>query len=185
MSFANASIEPRVRRLVADRLGVSAEDLIPEASLADELAVDSLDLLEIAIAVEADLGITVAEHALADVHSYADLVNLVASLVEETRRPDAVLAPAVLATVVPGEGDPRRGGIQRALLLTPYAAETVAEDAVRAGPGARLEITLRGRVVGGTVAHVRALFARLVERGVPVRVEPEPLAHLAGSRPAA
>src|SRR6516164_9614023 len=102
MSPANAALEPRVRRLVADRLGVSAEDLIPEASLADELAVDSLDLLEIAIAVEADLGITVAEHALADVHSYADLVNLVASLVEETRRPDAVLAPAVLATVVPG-----------------------------------------------------------------------------------
>ena len=185
MSFANAAIEPRVRRLVAERLGVSPEDLIPEASLADELAVDSLDLLEIAIALEADLGITVVEHALADVRSYGDLVDLAASLVEETRRPDPVLTPAVLACVVPAEGDPRRGGVQRALLLTPYAAETVAEDAVRAGPGARLEITLRGRVVGGTVARVRALFARLVERGVPVHVEPEPVAHLAGSRPAA
>src|SRR5262249_27771838 len=51
MSFATAAIEPCVRRLVADRLGVSPEDLIPEASLADELAVDSLDVLEIAIAL--------------------------------------------------------------------------------------------------------------------------------------
>jgi acyl carrier protein len=185
MSFANAALEPRVRRLVTERLGVSPEDLIPEASLADELAVDSLDVLEIAIALEAELGITVAEHALADVRSYGDLVSLVASLVEETRRPDPVLAPAVLACVVPAERDPQRGEVQRALLLTPYGAATVAEDAVRAGPGARLEITLRGHVVDGTVARVRALFARLVERGVPVHVEPEPVAHLAGSRPAA
>src|SRR5262245_8214710 len=150
MSFATAAIEPRVRRLVADRLGVSPADLIPESSLADELAVGSLDVLEIAIGLEAELGITVAEHALADVRSYGDLVSLVASLVEETRRPDPVLAPAVLACVVPAERDPQRGEVQRALLLTPYAAETVAEDAVRAGPGARVEITLRGRVLGGT-----------------------------------
>ena len=60
MSFASAAIEPRVRQLVAERLGVSPEDVIPEASLADELAVDSLDLLEIAIALEAELGIAVA-----------------------------------------------------------------------------------------------------------------------------
>jgi len=64
MSFANAALEPRVRRLVAERLGVSPEDLIPEASLADELAVDSLDLLEIAIALEADLWRTCVRMAI-------------------------------------------------------------------------------------------------------------------------
>jgi len=185
MSPANAAVEPRVRHLVAERLGVSPEDLIPEASLADELAVDSLDLLEIAIAIEADLGIAIAERLLVDVRSYGDLVDLVACLVEETRRPEPALAAAVLARVVAAEGIPRRGTLQRTLLLTPYAAETVAEDAMRAGPGAYLEITLRGRVVAGTVARVRALFARLVQRGIPVHVEPEPVAHLAGSRPAA
>jgi len=185
MSFASAAIEPRVRQLVAERLGVSPEDVIPGASLADELAVDSLDLLEIAIALEAELGIAVAERPLLDVRSYGDLVSLVASLVEETRRPEPALAAAVLAGVVPAEGVPRRGGIRRALLLTPYAAEIVAEDAMRAGPGACLEITLRGRVAAGAVSRVRSLFARLVKRGIRVHVEPEPVAHLAGNRPAA
>jgi acyl carrier protein len=185
MSLANAAIEPRVRQLVAERLGVSPEDLIAEASLADELAVDSLDLLEVAIALEAEFGIAVAERPLAGVRSYGDLVGLVASLVEETRRPEPLMAPAVLARVVPADGSSRGGAVQRALLLTPYATETVAEDAMRAGPGACLEITLRGRVAAGTVARVRALFARLVERGIPVHVGPEPLARLTGSRPAA
>jgi acyl carrier protein len=185
MGLTNAAIEPRIRQLVAERLGVSPEDLIPEASLADELAVDSLDLLEVAIAIEADLGIAVTERLLAGVRSYGDLVGLVASLVQEARRPEPAVEPAVLARVVPAEGGPRRGAVERALLLTPYAAETVAEDALRAGPGACLEITLRGRVAAGTVARVRALFARLVEHGIPVHVEPEPVAHLAGSRPAA
>src|SRR5437870_6798472 len=40
--------EPRIRRLVAEYLGVSAEVLTPEVSLTDDLAADSLDLVECA-----------------------------------------------------------------------------------------------------------------------------------------
>ncbi len=181
---ATTAIEPRIRRLVAECLGVTIEELIPEASLADELAVDSLDLLEVAMAIEADVGISVSERRLEEVRSYGDLVAMVASLVAESRRPEPLAAPAVLARVVPAEGA-TRGMVQRALLLTPYAAETVTEEALHAGPGAYLEIRLRGRVAAGAITRVRALFGRLIERGVPVHVEPEPLAHLAGTRPAA
>jgi len=38
-------VEPRLRRVVADNLGVALEDLTPEVSLTDDLAADSLDLL--------------------------------------------------------------------------------------------------------------------------------------------
>jgi len=185
MQGATTTIEPRVRRLVAERLGVTAEELIPEASLADELAVDSLDLLEIAMAIEAELGITVSERRLETVRSFGDLVALVASLVAESRHPDPVGAPAVLVRVVPAEGTPQGGTVHRALLLTPYAAETLAEEALHAGPGASLEIRLRGRVGAGVITRVRTLFARLLARGVPVHVEPESLTRIAGARPAA
>jgi len=185
MQGATTTIEPRVRRLLAERLGVTAEELIPEASLADELAVDSLDLLEIAMAIEAELGITVSERRLETVRSFGDLVALVASLVAESRHPDPVGAPAVLVRVVPAEGAPQGGTMHRALLLTPYAAETVTEEALHAGPGASLEIRLRGRAGAGVITRVRTLFARLVARGVPVHVEPESLTRIAGARPAA
>src|SRR5207237_10150885 len=49
--------EPRIRRLVADYLGVSADDLTPEVSLTDDLAADSLDLMELALVLEGELGL--------------------------------------------------------------------------------------------------------------------------------
>ena len=39
-------VEPRVRRVVAEHLGVNPEELTRDVSLTDDLAADSLDLLE-------------------------------------------------------------------------------------------------------------------------------------------
>jgi len=44
--------------LLARELGVGPDELAPESSLADDLAVDSLELVEIAMAVEEELGVT-------------------------------------------------------------------------------------------------------------------------------
>ena len=57
-------VEPRVRRLVADHLGVGTEELTRDVSLADELAVDSLDLVELALALETEFGISMSEATL-------------------------------------------------------------------------------------------------------------------------
>jgi acyl carrier protein len=178
MGLTNAAIEPRIRQLVAERLGVSPEDLIPEASLADELAVDSLDLLEVAIAIEAELGIVVAERPLAGVRSYGDL-GVWSPPLSETRRPSRPWLPGAGCRVVPAEGGPRSGSA--CPTLTPYAAETVEGCP---GRGRGLPEALRGRVAAGTVARVRALPARLVEHGIPVHVTRAGRAP-AGSRPAA
>ena len=40
-------VEPRVRRVVAEYLGVGVEELSDETSLTDDLAADSLDLVEL------------------------------------------------------------------------------------------------------------------------------------------
>ena len=39
-------VEPNVRRLVAEHLGVGFEELVAHVSLRDDLAADSLDLVE-------------------------------------------------------------------------------------------------------------------------------------------
>ncbi len=57
--------EPRVRRLVAHCLGVGVGQLAPEVSLTDDLAADSLDLVELAITLEAEFGIVVPEPSTA------------------------------------------------------------------------------------------------------------------------
>ena len=47
-----ASILERVQTVVADRLGVDVADVVPEAKLAEDLEADSLDLVELIMALE-------------------------------------------------------------------------------------------------------------------------------------
>ena len=46
---ADTATEPRVRRVVAEHLGIGWEDLRPYVSLTDDLAADSLDLAELVV----------------------------------------------------------------------------------------------------------------------------------------
>jgi acyl carrier protein len=164
--------ELRVRRVVADALGVGLEDLVREASLRDDLAADSLDLVELALALEAKFGITVSDRVLDLVRSYGDLVEATVDLIRGRRAAESRSAdqPArFVARVVPSEG--RSGGIlERGGWLTPYNVETIAEDALRAGRGARLEVTLAASTEDTGLARVRDDFACLGERGILVTV---------------
>src|SRR2546422_943804 len=74
-------VEPSVRRLVAGHMGVGAEELVAEVSLRDELAADSLDLVELAMALEAEFAIVVPERILDQVRTYGDLVEATGLLV--------------------------------------------------------------------------------------------------------
>ena len=47
-----ASILERVQTVVSDRLGVDVADVVPEAKLAEDLEADSLDLVELIMALE-------------------------------------------------------------------------------------------------------------------------------------
>ena len=47
-----ATIEDRVKGLVAERLGVNDDQVTPEASFAEDLNADSLDLVELIMAFE-------------------------------------------------------------------------------------------------------------------------------------
>src|SRR5437867_5789511 len=49
--------ESRLRGLVAETLGVSPEELSSEVSLADDLAADSLDIAELVVRLEGELGV--------------------------------------------------------------------------------------------------------------------------------
>jgi len=178
--FAHAA-EPTVRdelarclqALVAEHLGVGIADLAPQVSLVDDLAADSLDLVEIALAIEQNLGVVLPRRFLDEVRTCGDLVGATLALAQLRRRGSnrmdepvalrARLTPAVAAWAV-----------ERVLVLTPYAAESLADDALRAGPGARLELRLAARATDAAVGRVREQFSRLAERGIEVRVRRDP-----------
>lgn len=164
-------VEPRVRRVVAEQLGVEAHDLVASVSLRDDLAADSLDLLEVAIALEGAFGIRIPERFLELVGTYDDLVAVVLDRIAAMQRAEAPHAepPKVHARVVPAQ-DLAHRAVERSMRLTPYLAQTLADDVRLAGPGARLELTVQGESGRRTLASVRAMFARMSARGTTVTV---------------
>jgi acyl carrier protein len=164
-------VEPRVRRLVAEYLGVELEQLSPEISLIEDLAADSLDLVELSLALESEFGVAMPETILDDVRTYADLVDATVRVTGERLRHDARRAypPALIrARVVPPNGD--ASTLERAVGLTPYEAQEIAEDALRAGRGARLDVTMPATASDASLARVQEEFAWLGPRGIQVTV---------------
>lgn len=180
-------IEPSVRRLVAQHLGVGLEDLGTEVSLRDDLAADSLDLVELAMALETEFAIVVPERVLDRVRTYGDLVEATGLLIRTrcgAKTHGATTPPRVSVRIVPLAAE-SSGSFERTGWLTPYAAETIAEDALRAGWGTRLEVTIAASTAAG-VARVQQQFAGLGERGIQVIVRDdgpaEPLARSTADR---
>ena len=162
-------VEPYVRRLVAEHLGVGVEELGSHVSLRDDLAADSLDLVELAVALEGEFGIVVPETVFDDVRTYGDLVRATACLIRaRSAETGGAESPArVWLRLTPASG--QSVTLERTVWLTPYTAETIGEDAVRAGPGARLELKIATHTVEGFLRAQRQ-FAGLGKRGVLVSV---------------
>jgi len=84
--------------------------------------------------------------------------------------PEVHHLPSLVRTrIIPADG--REGTLEQTTWLTPYEAETIAQAARRAGPGARLEVVVSPTVSAASFAAVEALFAWLLEKGVAVTVQ--------------
>jgi acyl carrier protein len=73
-----------LREIMSARLGLPPEQLVPEARLVEDLGLDSLDAVELAISVERKFDIEVPEEELAKLKTVADMVALVESRVQQT-----------------------------------------------------------------------------------------------------
>jgi acyl carrier protein len=158
-------VEPRIRRLVAEQLGIGPDELSPIVSLTDDLAADSLDLVELGLAIEQELDIVLPDHLMTEVRTYGDLL----AVIEAVRQaPEDSTPPAVWARIVRDQNE-----IHRAGWLTPYTAETIAEDAARAGRGTRLELVVSAAASDAALERLDQQFAWLRRREVEVCVSRE------------
>ena len=72
-----------LREIMAARLGLLPEQLVPEARLVEDLGLDSLDAVELAISVERKFDIEVPEEELTKLKTVADMVALVESRLKQ------------------------------------------------------------------------------------------------------
>lgn len=56
-----ATIEERVKKIIAEQLGVNEPEVTNESSFVDDLGADSLDTVELVMALEEDFGIEIPD----------------------------------------------------------------------------------------------------------------------------
>ncbi len=54
-------LEARVKELIVEKLGVSEDQITPEAHFIDDLGADSLDTVELVMALEEEFGIEIPD----------------------------------------------------------------------------------------------------------------------------
>ena len=67
----------RFKKCVVDVLSVSADQVVPEAKFADDLDADSLDLVELVMALEEEFNVEVPEEDLEGVETVGQAYDLV------------------------------------------------------------------------------------------------------------
>jgi acyl carrier protein len=55
------AIDERLRKIIADQLGVEEEKVTPDAHFIEDLNADSLDLVELIMAIEEEFGIEISD----------------------------------------------------------------------------------------------------------------------------
>ncbi|MBQ9453514.1 MAG: acyl carrier protein [Desulfovibrio sp.] len=56
-----SEVAEKVKKIIVDQLGVSADEVKPEASFVEDLGADSLDLTELIMAMEEEFDIEIAD----------------------------------------------------------------------------------------------------------------------------
>jgi len=70
-------IEEKVKKIVAEKLSVELEEVVPEASFVDDLGADSLDLVELIMAMEEAFDIEISDEEAEKLQTVQDAVNYI------------------------------------------------------------------------------------------------------------
>jgi acyl carrier protein len=72
-----ASVYERVQSIVAERLGVDEDKVTMEAEFIGDLNADSLDLVEVIMAMEQEFGLEIKDEDAENIRSVADAVGYI------------------------------------------------------------------------------------------------------------
>ena len=75
-----SSIEQQVKSIVAEQLGVKEEEVTSDASFVDDLGADSLDTVELVMALEEEFGHEIPDEQAEKLQSVGDVIKYIEDL---------------------------------------------------------------------------------------------------------
>jgi acyl carrier protein len=71
------AVEERIKSIIAEQLGVKPNEVTPEASFIDDLGADSLDTVELIMALEEEFGIEIPDEDAEKMASVGDAIKYI------------------------------------------------------------------------------------------------------------
>ena len=71
------SVEDKVKKIIAEKLGVDLEEVVPEAAFVDDLGADSLDLVELIMSMEEEFDIEISDEDAEELLSVKDAIDYI------------------------------------------------------------------------------------------------------------
>lgn len=75
--MAEKSIEQRIKDIIVEQLGVKPEQVTPEAKFIEDLGADSLDTVELVMALEEEFGNEIPDEQAEKLQSVGDVIKYV------------------------------------------------------------------------------------------------------------
>jgi acyl carrier protein len=73
------SIEKRVKEIIVEQLGVNESEVTPEAKFVDDLGADSLDLVELVMALEEEYNMEISDEDAEKILTVGDAIEYIQS----------------------------------------------------------------------------------------------------------
>ena len=71
------AVQDKITEIIVEQLGVKPEEVVPEASFVDDLGADSLDTVELVMAVEEEFGIEIPDEDAEKIQTVGDAIRYI------------------------------------------------------------------------------------------------------------
>ncbi len=75
--MATSAIELKVKSIIADQLGVGEDEIKPESSFIEDLGADSLDIVELVMAMEEEFEVEIPDEEAENIKTVGDAINYI------------------------------------------------------------------------------------------------------------
>ncbi len=74
-----STVEQKVKEIICEQLGVGAGEVTPEASFIEDLGADSLDIVELVMALEEEYDMEISDEEAEKIRTVKDVVTYIES----------------------------------------------------------------------------------------------------------